>query len=333
METILAGNAAMFTKHNKKAGVESNILPKIIIAIVFVVVAVLFINNVFDNNETVIDKTTCKTSVLQNSLAVRAGTELGGIHADIPIQCPTEYLTVEENADEEDIYKTLSEEMYECWDDFGKGELSLFGVQRAQSITYCVVCDVITFENPDEEISVEGLQQYWEDNKPQGSDKTYLEEFSGIRDRSKKHYSGIIDEPITLDDELEEFTPREEIGVLNNKILTTENNKAIVFSQDKKTALIDRWLALAGGGTVGVIAGATISIAIIAAAPVTLPAIIGGGVILTFVGATTVGTGLGLATLGFTQGGALEQDFVSGVYLIDYKGEALKNIGCEEISA
>ena len=224
----------------------------------------------------------------------------------------------------------VSQELYECWDTFGKGELNLFGVQRGDATAFCVVCDVIMFEE-EKKISSTELHEYWESHKPRGSRKSYLEEFTGLREvgENKKAIKKAEDGIVTKENGIDIIVPRVQgtTQSLTDSYLDTSTPKATIFFYDKSQGFWDRWLLGATAGGVGVIAGVAATALIIATAPVSLPLVATIGVVIA--GATVVG-GTGLIT-GVITGDELNQEWISGAYLVDYTTEGLKTLGCEEL--
>ena len=133
---------------NKKAIIRNYIL-SLILVVVFIVIMSMFIIDFSKKTEQGTQKDICK-----NSIYMHSSGKIGLSDLDLDIKCPTQELEIK-TKDPEKIKYRMAKAMYDCWDQFGKGELELFG---AEETIYCNVCHIISFDEKDEEIT--GFPEY-----------------------------------------------------------------------------------------------------------------------------------------------------------------------------
>ncbi|MBW3020387.1 hypothetical protein KY334_03745 [Candidatus Woesearchaeota archaeon] len=87
------------------------------------------------------------------------------------IHCPVKDITLKgEDSDK----RVLAEEMKTCWENFGKGELTLFEGNGL----FCSVCSRISAK---EEVKIDNFEQYLQNNVVKGKDYTYINYLSNFR--------------------------------------------------------------------------------------------------------------------------------------------------------
>ena len=131
----------------------------------------------------------CKTWIAIESAPIAGKTfgikSFGFLKLNSP--CETWKVDIGKN---EEIYEKLAEEMYMCWDMYGKGEKnwysewSLIGsVGRKNADKYCLVCSEVRFDeklfeaNEEKSIDMNELWMYMANNQIPGHTETYAEYF------------------------------------------------------------------------------------------------------------------------------------------------------------
>lgn len=101
---------------------------------------------------------------------------LKGNAEDVELNCFTESKKITSNK-KEIAYKEIANEMYICYDMFGKGKYdNIFG---PNGMNYCFTCSIISFKNKDLTLNRAELSYYLITHSPQGSDLRYSDIFAG----------------------------------------------------------------------------------------------------------------------------------------------------------
>ena len=144
--------------------------------IIILVVGVLFLGviKIFDKgmNKTV-PKQVCKDSVYMHSLLEHRGIRF----ADSEMRCPTRDVLITRKMDQEEAKKEVADALYDCWDQYHRGRLSLFEDER----TYCAVCHVIDFEEGYGDGELGGLIDFLATKRVPGGSLTYLSFMQGYQ--------------------------------------------------------------------------------------------------------------------------------------------------------
>lgn len=253
-------------------------------------------------------KQTCKTSVYTHAKLKMRYVDFSG-----EIKCPTLKLTIDDK-NEDIVKKKLADAMYDCWDQFGRGNLDLF----SDNSVYCAICHRITF---DKNIKINGFTEYLATQQAPSQKISYLQFLTTERTQNS--------------DFLKEFENKK----IEDKIDGSKNNEyAIIFTYIKGKKFLDEYLEKTKSITpgVGLIA---IGFGIFKAGGV-----IGGSLsfILTpYVGVPVGGTissagGLVMAVgalwygLGAYFGGA-PFEHISLISFIPYDSQSMQNLNCKEI--
>jgi hypothetical protein len=266
----------------------------IILLLVTISAIILIIGTVqFKKNlSNIIDKTSCKQSV-----RLHKESNIQGVELIKSINCPTENVILAEK-DPEKLKKEIADRMWTCWDNFGRGEYELFS---AQSEKFCVVCSVIDFKYKQRELT-DFSGYLMKTPFPGDSEKTYFEMLSGISTNQAAHNPdpSLIDPTANSED-----------------TISTDDDYAIIFIYAKQSYW-GRMKRAGVWGTVGLVTGSVIGIALIA---------------------TGVGSGAGFAVLAVTgaaAGGAIgglstnkNADWQAGLVLIPYTEQEVSNLGCD----
>ncbi len=163
-----------------------------IIVLVIAGILLLVITNVLKGAGETADREACRTSVLLTEKSKIAGYP---VYNDL--NCKTEVYDVK-MTNEEEIYKFITYRMYDCWYQFGEGEVDFVSnIDPGRSDEWCWICSRIDFdENIQEkysEISMEDFHNYLRtENIPLNEEQTFYEYFY---DETPGQIEGNIDDP------------------------------------------------------------------------------------------------------------------------------------------
>ena len=137
-------------------------LVSVVVLLMSAVIFLMFEANLRGAYAESVAKNTCKASV-------RAHAALKLRYADFSgeIKCPTVKLNIDDN-NENAAKKKIADAMFDCWDQFGRGSLELFGDKSI----YCAICHRITF---DKELKINDFTKYLESEKAPGQEIRYLQ--------------------------------------------------------------------------------------------------------------------------------------------------------------
>ncbi|MBI2670978.1 hypothetical protein HYX18_03310 [Candidatus Woesearchaeota archaeon] len=220
---------------SNKEGVVDKALVEFLIAVVVIIVLGLVLVGFKNIGKDVSNRETCRASVLANEKRLEvAGTELTPGLTDL--KCPTQKITVK---DPEKIKLILANQMYDCWDKFGRGKIKFLDPEIG---TYCIICSKINFEDEAKGKELGGFLGYLAETKIRddrgnpvpGIDYTYI--------RFLTDYE-------TKQDELEK------IKAVQDDIINTNNDYAVMFLYYKQQLLGKPENAALGGVTGCVLGG------------------------------------------------------------------------------
>ncbi|MBS3172250.1 hypothetical protein J4438_01550 [Candidatus Woesearchaeota archaeon] len=132
----------------------------VMVAIVIILSAIILLigtKSIADTGEDAVDRESCKASVLFKERSKLLGKPLID-----DVSCETNLIDIN-SKDEIEIKKTIANEMYDCWYQFGQGERDFLDTwDFGKGDNYCFVCSRIDFsEETQKEISqVTGLFDY-----------------------------------------------------------------------------------------------------------------------------------------------------------------------------
>lgn len=142
-----------------KKGIETNTLIGLIILVIItgIFLAVIF-PLIRDTAESSTSKEVCRTSVLANAKRIEfAGEELTPGLSEI--NCPTQKLEVK---DPNKIKLVIANQMYDCWDKFGRGRVKFLDPETG---TYCIICSRIKFKDEASGKEISGFSSFLAENK------------------------------------------------------------------------------------------------------------------------------------------------------------------------
>ena len=189
----------MLIERGKKRGAiqAEYILIAVILIIAFIALAYFLVRL---NIQGIGEDAACKLSILAKATVP---TLLPGVAPSVPIECVTKKICLggeckenfegEKNVDEvklskdsivsrKQIEKKVADSFYDCWDDFGRGKMDIFGslsesiIATGNSKPRCVVCSRIAIDKNADPKVVEkvNIRDYMTNNKPKGSDFNYF---------------------------------------------------------------------------------------------------------------------------------------------------------------
>ena len=269
----------------KKGTVETSALVGLASVLFIGFILFVFIRNSALVNVDVTAKEACKRSVQQYAKLKLPGIDLTRTDT---IKCPTQSITIS-SEDEERAKSGAAKAMFDCFDQFGAGELELFDTRRGSTDNYCVVCSKLTFTEKEKEIR--GLAEYLTTTTVPGQKKTYYEFLKG----------GVASEAEVKT--VESVTPVD--------VIDTSKPYAVMFAYGKTTGWWDKMSAGAIAGTAGLVVGGAVA------------GFFTGGVgWVVAAAALTGGTSLGIAV---AKAPYLESDWQAGVLVMPYD-ETIKEI-------
>jgi hypothetical protein len=169
-------------KIKKRGALETSSLTKIILALAFFVVVVIFFSNALNLFGKAADDQKCRLTVLAQQLKP-TGTSL------ISLSCPRHNLNVSENGvrilqndkwkpmtvfetplakDPKQFYKLAADEMADCWYKMGEGKVNVFNKDFGTGYyrNTCIICSSINFDrSPDLPLgTIDDFKKYLENN-------------------------------------------------------------------------------------------------------------------------------------------------------------------------
>jgi hypothetical protein len=124
------------------------------------------------------NKAACKNWVYRNSVSV--AKEVVGDFENSP--CITTEEKIKE-IDETKMYEKLAQNMYDCWDQYGQGDVDFYSdIDWGSSDAHCRICSEIEFDEKVKkeikEIDVDRFEIYLSNNNPPNHKETYAEFFT-----------------------------------------------------------------------------------------------------------------------------------------------------------
>ncbi len=279
------------------------------------------------------DKELCRNSVLLKGKSVFKDSTL--------LNCKKSYVCLTADGDcdsselfnpeivkvqtEEEIYRTLGDEMRDCWWMFGEGRVNYVGDDLTRN-NYCSICSQVVFDDSvktifdgKSEINRETLYTFLGDNNVSGSGDSYLKYLYGFEevDLIKEHL----------------VNQGTDWGVIN---MESPNGYLITTGIKSEVGKLN-WVVVAG--SVGAVGTATVALAlgIIAAVPSGGLSLVAAGaaitgVITSAVSGGVIGGALGAGVggfVGFTIDGASDEaDFLASTII---SPEGFAGLDCEEV--
>jgi len=111
--------------------------------------------------------------------------------------CITTQIEIKKEKTKDEIYKTLANNIYDCWDQYGRGESDFYSdFDWGSSDNYCRICSEIKI-NEDlnqnlRNIDLDDFEIYLSNNHPPGNDNTYAEFFTKAENANIDFGSGTL---------------------------------------------------------------------------------------------------------------------------------------------
>ncbi|MCR4327354.1 MAG: hypothetical protein NUV46_02115 [Nanoarchaeota archaeon] len=154
----------MFKKTNKKGELTTQQIVLLIILIVSFAVILFFIIRLNLNQET-------EQEVCHNSVVLRGSSVVSS--DAVPLKCQRQYMCLSYDGSceemtnpkvvkvrtENEVYKSLAEEMATCWWIFGEGKINYVGSDVVPEL-YCSICSQISFDDSVKEKVFQGSNEF-----------------------------------------------------------------------------------------------------------------------------------------------------------------------------
>ncbi len=287
----------------EKGEAQTALLVKMITVLTLGIVFFVLIKNTGQSTINIAEKNTCKESVQQYAKLNIAGINLAQTDT---IKCPVQLKTID-SSNPERAKKQLAGAMFDCFDEFGAGELNIFETRRASTDHYCVVCSKITFTDPSKKI--DGFAQYLSEEFVPGKKVTYFQYF-----KSEMVSEGEQTTVTNID------TGEKVKGALKNTpfSIDTSTQHAILFTYSKSTGWWDKIVAVEIAGTAGFVIGGAVA------------GFFTGGLGWVAAGAAVAGGGTGIG-FGLVKAPPLHSEWQAGVILLPYNKDVRDFLKCDEI--
>lgn len=141
-----------------------SVLTVIIISLIGLLVMGYSLKSIAEVMQGATDKKMCKQSVeLKASAKI-----LERDYMDVPIRCKSNYELIENKKELDKIGEIITNDFYDCWDQFGRGEVDFLNAQRefiewqgplSTYDTYCFICTKIIFSEELKGLKLTGIKE------------------------------------------------------------------------------------------------------------------------------------------------------------------------------
>ncbi len=285
----------------KKKGELNKIIVSLVLVLFVLFILFIFYTDLFETFYDKKHKNECKQALYMASLSniknndflnFFGGFGSGSDSGNVPCKINVKKITT---GDKEDVKKEIANLMYDSWDMMHMGQLDFVSGRKTE--TYCIITDVIEFEDDSKNIGeIDNFLDYLSEKKitnPSFEDTTYLEYLQCYNTVSK-----YFDDKIMIEHDFD-FN------------IDTNQDYAIMFVYSREGYLHRIWAGMKGAGAGGVI----------------------GGVLAVKFGALTGGVGiivLGVAGagIGYEINPSVGADWSSCIILIPYEENFLSELNC-----
>ena len=294
-------------KSNKAMG--WSFIAIILVVITLLLVLLLFQQRVAELYQNLFNKNTCKSSVKSQDITTIKNLALGS-----DIKCPLQRIEIKEKSPEK-IKEELAKIYYNVCDEFGQGQLNLFGQRET---TFCVIRDRVTFKYKD--IKIEDFAKYLAETQIPGKGLTYSEFCSGFEtERAGNFFKGSLPQFYNVPiDTNKEYTVMF-VYVKGEEQFREFMSLAFGTSEGHIIQYIGGGLVVVGGGLIYTGYGSVIGV----------PLVIGGKVI--------AGGGLALAgsgaILNYFTNTNLKKEWASFFLIREFDEQELKKLPCKYLPA
>ena len=177
---------------NKK-GMSWSVISKFIFALIVIAIIFVLYLNVGDFLYGTGSKAACQNWVYRNSVSYIK--EFAGSLESSP--CVTTEEVIKKVKDRNELYEKIARNMYDCWDQYGKGESNFYSdIDWGPSNFYCRICSEIKFDNEIKrsfkEIDIDDFEVYLSNNNPPSHKETYSDFFTKAENSKLDFGSGSI---------------------------------------------------------------------------------------------------------------------------------------------
>jgi hypothetical protein len=235
---------------DKKAQTSYKAVVAVILVIFLIICGLVLSRSLIKETDAVGRRDICKKSIEFNGVKLNGLADQFGNPVDL--KCETEYINFKEQ-DDEAIQKEVADQMVDCWDLYGRGQLELFDTKDN---TYCVVCSRLSFTKKTE---IPHFSVFLNTNIAPYKQETYMEYFTGLK----------------VDNFQQTVYENSDLSGYDN--LSTKEPLAVMFVMGKDaypgglaggTQLVTTPTGLAVGSAAGVVVGAILVVAGVVACPV-----------------------------------------------------------------
>lgn len=154
----------------------------VITTMALLVVLLIGFSVVFEESGDAAHHAKCKTSVAAYSKLLTSGISGAVLDPKEQINCPVRRIDLSGEAKKE-----IADEMFHCWDNYGKGKLTLFSEQEK---AFCGVCSIIEFKDTGK---ITGMKEFLEKEKS-STGIPYLEFITGVPSDANADISSKLEE-------------------------------------------------------------------------------------------------------------------------------------------
>ncbi len=221
---IQKNSVQLFGTKMRKGEIEiKTIVFIILLVIVFLALLMFPIKSIFSE---ILSNQNCKNSVKAATIG-----NVQGMDIIKEINCPTQDITLKGN--EEELKRKIIEEMWTCWDNFGRGEYELFS---ASTEKFCVVCSNLEFDRTvkEKEIEIKDFSDY-------------------IKSKGVLQGGTLIEKMLDLQHEELRYDPNNELEI--DYTINTQKDYAVVFTYAKEDFWSKGKKAVVWGTAAGTVTG------------------------------------------------------------------------------
>ncbi len=157
-----------------------------IVKIILTVIVLIILYNVFTYGYTTFITSEGSKEACKNWVNLQSISALKEFHS-FESSCVTTEDTIKNVKTENEIYKKLADNMYDCWDEYGQGESDFYSdlitfENGLNAPLYCRVCSEIkidpSLEQSKRSVDIDKFEEYLTNNHPPGTRETYAEFFT-----------------------------------------------------------------------------------------------------------------------------------------------------------
>jgi hypothetical protein len=167
--------------HSRKAVGPFGLLMATVLGIIVLLVLIKITLSIKSTAEDSSDSARCQASVKAYAKFNTLPSIMSdAAHDSADIDCPTQFVTVD-SARADAMRRQIADMMYDCWTNYGAGNLLLFDDSGDK---FCMICDVFDFD--DTEVQLKGMSSFLMSERvpkelTKGVKPTYFEYFTGDR--------------------------------------------------------------------------------------------------------------------------------------------------------